>query len=65
MKGEKVLKTGLIVVTLCSLFYAAPAMAAGESVTFTSNIGGSARHGIISGNYLYSLIGSKLYVHTM
>jgi hypothetical protein len=52
MKGVKVMKTGLAVLILCSLFYAAPAMAAGESVTFASNIGGSARHGIISGDYL-------------
>lgn len=65
MKGVKVLKTGLAVLMVCSLFSAAPAMAAGESVTFTSNIGGSARHGIISGNYLYSLIGSKLYIHNV
>lgn len=63
MKGVKVLKTGLAVLMLCGLFSAAPAMAAGESVTFASNIGGSARHGIISGDHLYSLIGSKLYIY--
>ena len=65
MKGRMVFKTALVVLILCSFFYAAPAMPAGESITFTSNIGGSARHGITSGNYLYSLIGSKLYIHNV
>jgi len=32
------------------------------SVTFQSNLGGSARYGLKSGNYLYSLAGTKLYV---
>ena len=37
--------------------------ATGQSINFTSNLGGSARYGLMSGTTLYSLIGSKLLIH--
>jgi len=37
--------------------------ASGQSINLTSNLGGSARYGLMSGTTLYSLIGSKLFIH--
>ncbi|MCX5905518.1 MAG: hypothetical protein NTV89_19075, partial [Proteobacteria bacterium] len=40
----------------------APLAAVTGSVTFQSNLGGSARYALQSGTYLYSLIGARLYI---
>ena len=40
----------------------APLAAVTGSITFQSNLGGSARYALQSENLLYSLIGSKLYI---
>ncbi len=52
----------LIILPLLLIFTVQTALAAGEEVLFKSNLGGSARQAIISGDNLYSLIGSKLYI---
>jgi len=56
--------------TICLLMLAsaaigallAPPAAQAAAVAFESNLGGSARYGVLSGAHLYSLIGSRLYV---
>ena len=49
----------LLLISLCAT---APLAAVTGSVTFQSNLGGSARYGLKAGNLLYSLMGSKLYI---
>jgi hypothetical protein len=61
MFGLGILSFLLSVVVL--LLPAINGTAEGQSVNFTSNLGGSARYGLMSGTTLYSLIGSKLLIH--
>ncbi len=49
----------LLLITLCAT---ATLAAVTGSITFQSNLGGSARYALQSENLLYSLIGSKLYI---
>jgi len=49
----------LLMITLCAT---APLAAVTGSITFQSNLGGSARYALQSENLLYTLMGSKLYI---
>ena len=51
-----------VLLLLISLGATAPLAAVTGSVTFQSNLGGSARYGLKAGNYLYSLAGTRLYI---
>jgi hypothetical protein len=51
-----------VLLLLICLGASAPLAAVTGSVTFQSNLGGSARYALQSDTYLYSLIGSKLYI---
>jgi hypothetical protein len=60
-------KNGIVIIfALFALFFTAVVNETAGSVTgsvlFQSNLGGSARYALKSGNYLYSLMGSKLYI---
>jgi hypothetical protein len=51
-----------VLLLLICLGAGAPLAAVTGSVTFQSNLGGSARYALQSGTYLYSVIGTRLYI---
>jgi len=59
---KNVLSLCMVLLLLICLGVNAPLAAVTGSVTFQSNLGGSARYALQSGTYLYSLIGSRLYI---
>jgi len=64
MKNRTTTSIFFILLLVYGLFCAAPVLAADEaSLNPVYNLGGSVRHSVVSGSNLYSLIGSRLYVH--